>query len=1059
MTKLPPLPKVCDLGGDEFEKLMHQLLLAYANREKFDYEPHGKSGAADDGIDGLARLGGVPGLKGPVAFQFKWLTGNLTKGDNSRQIKRSLADAAGSELKPNHYVLVTPENISPAQKKWLLGLSPRKGLKFHHWGHARIASLFQLRPDLLSEYYPETARTAAADKASGKLLTAYLDWLINDCAPLKLRAIDLGAARSGRKPLGLTSVYVDLELTLNVPKNVSLAKHVSFTCLSKQESDERLATALALRTAEMLAHPDHQSKSSKELADVTVGDLPEKTRLASRRVPVLEALALHPRLVLLGAPGTGKSTLSAYLALSLGEVAQGRRKSISRLGKWWKAGPLLPVRVVLREFAASLPKNIQKGHAQHLWDFLKAELKRLGLSAQTAELLRQTAQDSGALFLLDGLDEAREASTRERVLEAVTEFAASAGKNCRFLLTTRPYAWEQAAAAQADWPDSYQLAEFSAEQIETFIGHWFQAVQDLGWIGQAEAGEKTANLRQAVQRADMKPLASNPLLLTLMATLLANRMRLPDDRADLYDEVVKLLLQRWSESSGADRGLLDALAIPGLTLDHIREVMQHLAFEAHASCSGQEGVANIHEGELIAALRPLLGDAGKADLALDYIEKRAGLLLGQGPRGHERQYTFPHRTFQEYLAACWLADQPDFCQRGADLAHKNPAHWREVLTFAARQAKAGRGVPAADALVHSQPVEEWSKENHAGETDWRAAVLAGEQLLEIGLAAVNVREEHRAVRRRVAGWIGALLEKGALPVPERAKAGIVLGCLGDERPGVGLKNEVPNIDWIEIPPGPFKMGEGEEEHDCKVITQPFAISRFPVTVAQYQAFVDAGGYERKDLNGKRIWTDAGWKWKESEKISGPGDYDPVFQTPNHPRAGVSWFEALAFCRWLAEQVKLPLKLPSEAEWERAGRHADGRVFPWGNEEQGIEQRCNMDKTDLGHTNAVGLFPSGNAVCRAADMAGNVWEWTRSLWGKELMSASFGYPYKPDDGRENLDAPAEILRVLRGGSWFDPAGSARCAYRGGVSPVFRGSCIGFRVVASPFFPLNSDSSEL
>src|SRR5664279_1336640 len=128
----------------------------------------------------------------------------------------------------------------------------------------------------------------------------------------------------------------------------------------------------------MLAHTDHQSKSSKELADVTVGDLPEKTRLASRRVPVLEALALHPRLVLLGAPGTGKSTLSAYLALSLGEVVQGRRKSISRLGKWWKAGPLLPVRVVLREFAASLSKSIEKGRAELLWDFLKAELKRLG---------------------------------------------------------------------------------------------------------------------------------------------------------------------------------------------------------------------------------------------------------------------------------------------------------------------------------------------------------------------------------------------------------------------------------------------------------------------------------------------------------------------------------------------------------------------------------------------------------------------------------------------------------------------------------------------------------
>ncbi len=953
----------------------------------------------------------MPGLKGPVAFQFKWLTGNLGKGGNAKQITASLDAAAASKRKFSHYVLVTPENISPAQKQWLLGLSRRPGLKIHHWGHAKITSLFRHCPDLVFEYYPETARAASADNASKKLLSAYLDWLIQDCAPLKLRAIDQGAARSGRQPLGLTSVYVDLELTLRIPKKQSLAVYLS-------EPQKEMAAALRGRG--------------------------EDAQREDRRAAALEALGHHPRLVLQGAPGSGKSTLVAYLALSLGEAAQGRKKSLARLGGGWKAGPLPPVRVVLREFATNLPKKTPKGRAQHVWDFLAVELKRLGLAAQTADALRQTAANSGVLFLLDGLDEAREASTRDRVLEAVTEFAATAGANCRFLLTTRPYAWEQATAAQADWPVSYQLADFSSAQIETFIGHWFQAVQDVGWIGQAEAEEKTKNLGQAVQRADIQPLASNPLLLTLMATLLSNRYRLPDDRADLYDEVVKLLLQRWSETSGAERGLLDALAIPDLTLDHVREVMQQLAFDAHAQHAGQEGVANIHEGELIAVLRPLLGDAGKAELALDYIEKRAGLLLGQGPRGHERQYTFPHRTFQEYLAACWLADQPDFCQRSVDLALRNPAHWREVLTFAARQAKVGRGVPAADALVRCQSVEEWSRENQPGEADWRAAVLAGEQLLEIGLAAVNVREEHRAVRRRVAGWLGALLGKGALPVSERAKAGMVLGRLGDERQGVGVKNGLPDMDWIPIPPGPFKMGNGSEAHPCDVIKKPYGISRYPVTVAQYQAFVDAGGYGEK-----RLWTDEGWKWKQSEKIVRPPDSDPGFQTANHPRVGVSWFEAIAFCRWLAERSKLNVTLPSEAEWERAARHTDGREFPWGNPEQDIEQRCNMDKTGLGHTSAVGMFPNGLAECGAADMAGNVWEWTRSLWGKDYK-LEFSYPYRPDDGRENLDAPKNVARVLRGGSWFDFADVARGAYRIWSDPGARDWYFGFRLVASPFF---------
>jgi hypothetical protein len=164
-------------------------------------------------------------------------------------------------------------------------------------------------------------------------------------------------------------------------------------------------------------------------------------------------------------------------------------------------------------------------------------------------------------------------------------------------------------------------------------------------------------------------------------------------------------------------------------------------------------MGDISEGDLVAALRPLLGNsADKAALALDYIEQRAGLLLGQGEHGRQRQYTFPHRTFQEYLAACHLAGLPDFCQRAADLAREHPEHWREVLTLAARQAKTGRGVPAVDALVGCQSIGEWRRKHETGEKERRVAILAGEQLLEIGLAAVESREEHRAVRDRVAGW-------------------------------------------------------------------------------------------------------------------------------------------------------------------------------------------------------------------------------------------------------------------------------------------------------------------
>jgi predicted NACHT family NTPase len=246
------------------------------------------------------------------------------------------------------------------------------------------------------------------------------------------------------------------------------------------------------------------------------------------------------------------------VALNLAQAALDQSGALRRLGQWWKFGPLLPVRIVLRQFAASLSNGLDRGRAKHLWDFLEIELQRLGLPHETAAVLRQAALSSGALFLFDGLDECRDRNTRARVLDAVAEFARTAGSRCRFLLTSRPYAWQdflspeasagqpraEAAAVLAELPHSYRLANFDSDQIQTFIRRWYQTVQAAGWLGEADAKDKAANLQQAVRRPDLAVLARNPLLLTLMATLHSNRTRLPDDRADLDHEVVELLLQR-----------------------------------------------------------------------------------------------------------------------------------------------------------------------------------------------------------------------------------------------------------------------------------------------------------------------------------------------------------------------------------------------------------------------------------------------------------------------------------------------------------------------------------
>ena len=212
------------------------------------------------------------------------------------------------------------------------------------------------------------------------------------------------------------------------------------------------------------------------------------------------------------------------------------------------------------------------------------------------------------------------------------------------------------------------------------------------------------------------------------------------------------------------------------------------------------------------------------------------------------------------------------------------------------------------------------------------------------------------------------------------------------------------------------------------------IGKTEVTNAQFRPFVEGDGY-----TNRAYWDDTGWQWRMAQGQTQPGCWDdPNFNSAKQPVACVSWYEAMAYARWLSAKTGLNFNLPTEAEWEHAARGADGRIYPWGDTwELG---RANTSEAELGRTTPVGRYPSGASPYGALDMAGNLWEWTRSIY--------IPYPYNALDGREDLRDPAGKRFTLRGGSWDLVSPSSRTATRCCRVLVKEFQNVGLRLVRYP-----------
>ncbi|MCP4401989.1 MAG: NACHT domain-containing protein, partial [bacterium] len=495
-------------------------------------------------------------------------------------------------------------------------------------------------------------------------------------------------------------------------------------------------------------------------------DESHSTRLTEKRLSALAQVNQHQHLVLLGGPGSGKSTFVKFVALCLaGDLLQNEQINLKFLTtplpekerdkeqppspQPWKHGALLPILVILRDFAArGLPPEGQSATGKNLWDFIADGLKNALLQDYIPFLLKHL-RERGGLILLDGLDEVPEAYRRRVQIKQAVEQFRDFFPRCRIVVTSRTYAYQQQEWRLQGFADTV-LAPFSDAQIKFFVEHWYGHMATVRGMDLDNAQGQAELLKRTILHSErLQDFAKRPLLLTLMASLHAWRGgSLPEKRGELYAEATDLLLNWWEQAKVVKtpdgRTVIEQPCLAEVLQvgqERIFQALTELAFQSHAGQSELNRIADISEESLLAALFSLSKNKDlRPGRLIEFLSDRAGLLVSHG----NRMYSFPHRSFQEYLAACYLTEgeieEEGYPENSALLIHRDPERWREVVLLAA--AKASGGSSRMIWLMLDVFCERSPDDPDVNAGDAWCALLAGQALVEtLNLQQISSRNQ------------------------------------------------------------------------------------------------------------------------------------------------------------------------------------------------------------------------------------------------------------------------------------------------------------------------------
>jgi formylglycine-generating enzyme required for sulfatase activity len=768
----------------------------------------------------------------------------------------------------------------------------------------------------------------------------------------------------------------------------------------------------------------------------------------TRPVGFTELMTRYTAFVLIGKPGSGKTTLFRRAALAF---AEGR--AAEELG--WKGRALFPIFIRLRNFGEFL-----KGEAgEHFCDpapgalleYLKNRYQNGEDLDLTPDFFSRRLDGGDCLVLLDGLDEV--AQGRDVVAQQLNAFIKRFKTGNYFGISSRPggYGKDEETALRAAQLARAEVAPLDAKGICQLIENLLAVME---WDNEREHQAAVQDLpRSILASSDLTSIASIPLFCSALVQVYKyNKAKLPERRVDVLDEIVTLLLGHW-HASKADLDVQNARALgmedgTGRNYKTVEESVEYkyrrlryLAYHMHTVAKQYEVDAETARSVLSEYFmqKERFKDKELAESCAEGFllnsHERSGLLaeMTAASEHNPATYAFIHQNFAEFLAATELVNRGGLVE--VVLENIDDPWWEQVILFAGAQRGPFDHLRSEIILR----LMEAASQQLDGAPEWeRRLSMAGHLARDMGgHLDGGVREELEEVLRQAA-------------------------TSADKKP-VSRANLADALDELWTPADLHAFVEIADDRSQIIDDRPSStvrrlfFAKYPVTNAQYQRFLEADDYPaekywmrfpkyaepEKEYTRIGDWGAAGYKWlqenwDERKKVLPRYWNDPRFgiSRKNAPVVGISWYEANAYCKWLMENWEtldegkqgLPrpdeIRLPIESEWILAAGGTNNNRFAFGELKDGkdLPRYANTDVSSIRRTTPVWMYPAGATPDGLMDMSGNVWEL-----------------------QVNYSSNSEQYLALRGGSWGNSEDLARVSGGDYDNPDGRRHFVGFRVV--------------